>query len=225
LRSPVKIHILIAATFLVAALALQSLVHAVWGPACCTLPDTGDVVAANTTDAAQAAAEQKRAKLTVLSDDLRELKEAFNADQGLARVLMIVSPQCPACRRGAGFVEKQALAQIKSDRLKVYVVWIRRFPLRDTRDAAQEATTLVPDDRSRHFWDGAGRLGQAYAKVVDLPHQKKFAWDVYFVFDPKARWGDGPPKPDFWMHQLGGPDTGNMLDGAKFREAILKRLP
>jgi hypothetical protein len=83
----------------------------------------------------------------------------------------------------------------------------------------------VPDGRNLHFWDGAGRLGQAYAKVVDLPHNKKFAWDVYFVFDAKAKWGDAPPKPDFWMHQLGGPETGNMLDGGKFREAILRRLP
>ena len=122
-------------------------------------------------------------------------------------------------------MDAQALSKIKSEHLKVYVVWIRRFPLRDTRDAAQEATHLVPDERSRHFWDGAGRLGQAYAKVVELPHQKKFAWDVYFVFDAKAKWGDAPPKPDFWMHQLGGPETGNMLDGEKFRQEIVHRLP
>jgi hypothetical protein len=224
-RPLVKIQILTASAFVVAALALQSLVHAVRGPACCQLPDTGAVLAANEAAVSQAPAENKNAQLTVLSSDLHELKEAFNADQGSARVLMIVSPQCPACRRGAGIVEKQALSQIKSEHLKVYVVWIRRFPLRDTRDAAQEATHLVPDERSLHFWDGAGRLGQAYAKVVDLPHNKKFAWDVYFVFDAKAKWGDAPPKPEFWMHQLGGPETGNMLDGGKFREAILRRLP
>ena len=220
-----KIQVLIASAFLVAALALQSLVHAVWGPACCSLPDSSGVVAANATDASQTPAENKKAHLTVLSDDLHELKDAFNADQGFARVLLLVSPQCPVCRRGAGIVEKYALSQIKSDRLKVYVVWLRRFPLIDTRDAAQEATHLVPDERSRQFWDGTGRLGKAYAKVIELPHKKKFAWDVYFVFGAKAKWGNAPPKPDFWMHQLGGPETGNMLDGGKFREAIRQRLP
>ena len=61
--------------------------------------------------------------------------------------------------------------------------------------------------------------------MIELPHKKKFAWDVYFVFGAKAKWGDAPPKPDFWMHQLGGPETGNMLDGGKFREAIRQRLP
>ena len=88
--------------------ALQSLVHAVWGPACCSLPDSSGVVAANATDASQTPAENKKAHLTVLSDDLHELKDAFNADQGFARVLLLVSPQCPVCRRGAGIVEKYA---------------------------------------------------------------------------------------------------------------------
>jgi hypothetical protein len=225
LEVALKIQILTASAFVVAALALQSLVHAVRGPACCQLPLPGEVVAASDAEVAPSKAGAKNAQVTVLSDDLHELKEAFNADQGSARVLMIVSPQCPACRRGASVVDAQALSKIKSEHLKVYVVWIRRFPLRDTRDAAQEATHLVPDGRSRHFWDGAGRLGQAYAKVIELPHQKKFAWDVYFVFDAKAKWDDAPPKPDFWMHQLGGPETGNMLDGGKVREAILQRLP
>ncbi len=225
LEVAVKIQILTASAFVVAALALQSLVHAVHGPACCQLPIPGEVVAASDAEVAPSKAGAKNVPLTVLSDDLHELKEAFNADQGSARVVMIVSPQCPACRRGASVVDAEALSKIKSDRLKVYVVWIRRFPLRDTRDAAQEAAHLVPDERSRHFWDGAGRLGQAYAKVIELPHKKKFAWDVYLVFDAKAKWGDAPPKPDFWMHQLGGPETGNMLDGGKFRETILQRLP
>ena len=30
------------------------------------------------------------------------------------------------------------------------------------------------------------------------------AWDVYFIYDRSAKWtGDLPPKPRFWMHQLG----------------------
>lgn len=33
------------------------------------------------------------------------------------------------------------------------------------------------------------------------------AWDVYMVYGPQARWdGDVPPKPLFWMHQLGSAD-------------------
>ena len=161
--------------------------------------------------------------MTVLSDDARELKQAFNADSGAVRVMLIVSPRCPACRSGAAIVER-ALSRIQTGQLKVYVVWIHRL-YRDSREAAQEATGLVADKRARHFWDGGGSLGKEYGKIISLPQNKKFAWDVYLVFGRPAKWINAPPKPEFWMHQLGGPETGNMLDGEKFRQEIVRRLP
>ena len=119
---------------------------------------------------------------------------------------------------------ERALSRIQTGQLKVYVVWIHRL-YRDDREAAQEATALVADKRARHFWDGGGSLGKEYGKIVSLPQNKKFAWDVYFIFGRQAKWTNAPPKPDFWMHQLGGPETGNMLDGEKFRQEIVRRLP
>ncbi len=127
------------------------------------------------------------------------------------------------CQVGARVVQKEALAEIESKKLKVYVVWLPRFP-GDSRERAIEAMKLVPDSRASHFWDGDGSLGGAYGKVVDLPENQDFAWDVYFVFDPKEKWGDTPPVPDFWMHQLAA-GTQNRLDGKRFREAIRQRLP
>jgi hypothetical protein len=168
--------------------------------------------------------ERKAAAVTVLSENFQELKDAFNSDKNSVKVLLIVSPRCPMCRMGASVVQKQALDPIQIDKVKVFVVWIKRF-FGDSRDAAQEATALVPDRRARHFWDGSGQLSKRYAKIVELPGKRDFAWDVYFVFGPKAEWTDNPPAPDFWMHQLGGRDTGNLLDGGKFREAIVKQLP
>ncbi len=39
------------------------------------------------------------------------------------------------------------------------------------------------------------------------------AWDVYFLYDRSAKWtGDLPPKPSFWMHQLGGVSEDKYLD-------------
>jgi hypothetical protein len=206
------------ATPLVLAFALfplyaGALIDAVHGPVCCVSSETES----------NAAPSEQKTSLTVLSNDAHELQDAFNADPAAVKVMLVVSPRCPACRRGADVVQKEALAQIQSDKLKVYVVWINRF-FGDSLNSAQEATELVSDKRARHFWDGSGALGKLYGKVLKLPHDKKFAWDVYFVFGPKAAWDASPPTPDFWMHQLGGPETGNMLDGGKFREAIVERL-
>jgi hypothetical protein len=78
---------------------------------------------------------------------------------------------------------------------------------------------LVSDKRALHFWDGSGWLGKHYGKALDLPGNRPFAWDVYFVFDSQARWAEEPPVPREWMHQLGGLDQ-RRLDGDKLREAV-----
>lgn len=209
-------------------LLADMVVRAVEGATCCSLEETDATTApqgapSEAGDSKAARPERKPAALTVLSENFQELKDAFNSDKNAVKVLLIVSPRCPVCRMGASVVQKHALDQIKSDKVKVFVVWIKRF-FGDSRDAAQEATKLVPDRRARHFWDGSGRLSKRYAKIVDLPGKRDFAWDVYFVFGPKVEWTDNPPAPDFWMHQLGGRDTGNLLEGGKFREAIVKQL-
>jgi hypothetical protein len=206
----------------------EMFVRSAVGVTCCSLEEMDGTTAnqGSTSKAgdSKAVRPERMSALTDLSENFQELKDAFNADKNAVKVLLIVSPRCPMCRMGATTVQKQALEQIQSDKVKVFVVWIKRF-FGDSRDAAQEAMSLVPDGRARHFWDSSGRLSKRYAKVVELPGKKTFAWDVYFVFGPKAVWSETPPAPDFWMHQLGGRDTGNMLDGRKFREAIARQLP
>ncbi len=167
---------------------------------------------------------ETKTRVIELAEDAHQLKEAFNADQDAPRVMLIVSPLCPACRSGASTIQKDVLARIESDKLRVYVVWIKRFP-GDSLKAAQDATELVSDRRARHYWDASGALGKQFGKSIELPKGKKFAWDVYFLFAPGARWDENPPKPVFWMHQLGSRDTGNLLDGPRFRDAVADTLP
>jgi hypothetical protein len=93
-------------TFALFPLIAGSLVD-VGGPACCTSPG------------ASAAPTEQKSSVTVLSDDARELKDAFNADKAAVKVMLIVSPRCPAWRRGADVVQKEALAQIDSAKLQV----------------------------------------------------------------------------------------------------------
>jgi hypothetical protein len=228
-----KRGVLWAATIVSLAFAAVSYSGALVGfveqSACCVAPktETATALASAPSQCGESAAHRAprdAATLTVLSKDAHELKDVFNADKGCARVMMLVSPRCPMCQAGARLVEEQALAQISSDKLKIYVVWIKRF-FGDSREAAEKSMALVPDARARHFWDGENQMPKFYGRALDLPGERNFAWDVYFVFDPQAQWGGTPPTPDFWMHQLGGSDTDNRLDGERFREAIRKRLP
>ncbi len=88
------------------------------------------------------------------------------------------------------------------------------------------ATSFVADARARHYWDGGGELGRRYRALLDLSED---AWDVYFVYGPDARWDAGlPPRPDWWMHQLGSKEAprvvGPYFDAEEFARRTFRLL-
>jgi hypothetical protein len=87
------------------------------------------------------------------------------------------------------------------DRLTTYVVWVpmNRALERDVAGATRE----VWDPRARQYWDADGWLMNAYKEVLGgFPFEP--VWDTYILYGADARWdGDNPPKPAYWMHQLG----------------------
>jgi len=94
----------------------------------------------------------------------------------------------------------------------VYLVWV---PLRGAEEKhVTEASRLAGDPRVLQYWDGANALGDAYAPILQLSGP---AWDVYLLFDRDQKWdGSRPPKPTFWMHQLGAVTHAPRLDAALF---------
>jgi hypothetical protein len=103
-------------------------------------------------------------------------------------------------------VQSQLLAKTPDDRARAYVVWVPVLRGRPVESAANDESDTLPDQRVTQFVDVDGAFSKAYARVINLP-QPLPAWDVYFVFGPDAKWPEGqgiaPPKPLYWMHQLG----------------------
>lgn len=118
-------------------------------------------------------------------------------------------------------VQNDVLAALQSDKVKVYVVWTPVLQ-EDNGQAADQAVAGVPDVRATHFWDPEKSLGFALGRTVTLPRGRKLAWDVYFAFDAQAKWGNEPPTPAFWMHQLA--DDERKLDGKQLKRQILESL-
>ena len=118
-------------------------------------------------------------------------------------------------------VQEAILDGLQDEKIKVYVVWTPVLR-EDDRTAAVQAIGQVSDRRVVHFWDADKSLGNSLGKIVTLPRERKLAWDVYFAFDPQATWGDAPPKPATWMHQLGTDDR--KLDGDRLRVAVEELL-
>lgn len=84
-------------------------------------------------------------------------------------------------------------------RLKTFVIWVPKL-MGEGKDVPV-ATRLVPDARAEHYWDETAAVMGAFTRALELPED---AWDVYLIYGPAAQWdGDVPPKPDYWMHQLG----------------------
>jgi len=154
---------------------------------------------------------------------LQPLKDRFNADIGKVRVLVIGDPTCPPCRRGASIIQENVVSRFAADKLAVYVVWVPLLNLQDPatlqRHAHQYARLIPPGPRVTHYSDPEAYVGKKYGPILGVPYGAP-AWDVYLAFDAGARWGDAPPTPNYWEHQLGGMSGDRYLDGPRFAEQV-----
>jgi len=143
-----------------------------------------------------------------LSDGASELRSAFNRDQGKVRLIMLLSPTCPACLGKAFVTQRYVLATIPDDRLRVYVVW---GPMLgdEKEENARDATGRLPDPRVTHFWTGTNAVAAMFAKTVKLP-AGLLGWDTYQLFAPGVTWGSAAPAPTRFM-QMNKPLPDDLL--------------
>jgi hypothetical protein len=91
------------------------------------------------------------------------------------------------------------LSRVTSKKLTALIVWVPQ--LFGTRPDAIRASRLIDDPRAIHYWDGSDITGVEFGRVLPTPQA---AWDVYLAYAPGVRWtGEMPPKPNYWMQQLG----------------------
>ena len=80
-------------------------------------------------------------------------------------------------------MQTQFLAQLPSDQLRVYAVWLPML----WGDAREEWNgTTMPDPRVIHFWDGERQVGIWFAENVE--GYRGVSWDTYFLYGPDATW-------------------------------------
>jgi hypothetical protein len=115
------------------------------------------------------------------------------------------------------------LANVPDPGLRTYVVWVpmNRALERDVPNATKE----VWDSRARQYWDDEGWLMNTYHDVLG-GYPLEPVWDTYILYGPDATWQtDKPPKPSYWMHQLGSAKRpramGPFWDPKVFREHVV----
>ena len=92
----------------------------------------------------------------------------------------------------------------------------------ENKVAAVQGSAEFRETRLSYFWDERRLTGSEWGETLKLD---KVAWDVYFLFGPKAKWKKKAPKPDFWMHQLTGcEDKAPFLDLEGLETEVKKLL-
>lgn len=147
-----------------------------------------------------------------------QLRQRLEHDSGKVKLIALLSPVCPACRRG--FADLQTvLKNVPDDRLRAYIVWLPMFP-GDSKGWAQTRSNEFSDPRLSYYWDSERATGEEWRNVLSLD---RTAWDVYLLYGSNSEWNKGTPTPAFWMHQLSGVTKGPMLNKSDF-EAKVKEL-
>ena len=103
-------------------------------------------------------------------------------------------------------MQQNILAKYPQGRVRVYTVWFNML-WGDSRDGWD--STVLPDARVTHLWDGQKLVGRWFAAQDGEPHGT--AWDAYWLYGPTARW-DSAPGP---LVGSGGPviNVGGQLQG------------
>lgn len=139
-------------------------------------------------------------RLVVLGEDLQQLKDDFNANEGRIRLMFISGPTCGICLRGMADLNDAFLAASQNDdRLVTFVVHVPTLGAEEKH--AADSIPLLKGPRIHHYWEESGIIGSHYTEIMDV---NMYVWDFWAIYGPEARWeGTLPPKPDYYEHQLG----------------------
>lgn len=75
--------------------------------------------------------------------------------------------------------------------LKVYAVW---FNVLLSDDRSSWPDEIFDDRRVTEYWDAGGATPRWFGSIYGA-RSGSFAWDVYYLFGPEARWDEQPPEP------------------------------
>jgi hypothetical protein len=88
-------------------------------------------------------------------------------------------------------VADNILQRYRDASLRVYVVWVRRWPT-DARSEIDGGGLLGP--RVVHFWDSGAVIGQPFLDRMEVD-LGGFDYDFFLLFDRDASWEQHPPRP------------------------------
>jgi hypothetical protein len=147
-------------------------------------------------------------------EDPGRLVLEFNTNRSKVRLLLMFSPTCARCLRGASDMQL-LLKQHNDPDLVGYFVW-GPYLRNDTEQGARDAAQRFTAPGSTHFWTPAQKLGRDLGAVLHMPAGAP-AWDVFLMYARGVMWTSGFPEPTYWQQDhdylQGAPFDINLLGG------------
>jgi hypothetical protein len=137
--------------------------------------------------------------LAILSD-AGPLKDAFNRDPARMRAIILLSPSCPYCLKGANEIQR-TLERHPNHALTAFVVW---QPILSTDWGKPRSGPLqrLKDARVQQFWDANHRIAEAMrhahesrSQLPNCCYEDGIWWDLMAVYPAGVRWEDTLPEP------------------------------
>lgn len=159
--------------------------------------------------------------VVTLDRHLGQLIEDFNRKTDQVRLVFIVGPTCPVCKRGLKEMSELVLPVLPPEsELSIFIVHVPA--LEANRGDIAATFDLFDDSRATHYWDDMGTSGIRFQRTLGLP---SYAWDVWMIYAPGEKWDvKDPPQPQRWWHQLKGVSPEHRLDSSAFLKSLNSTL-
>ena len=128
---------------------------------------------------------------------LEKVKDQFNRDHGMLRLIVLVSPTCPACTNGAVWIQEYVMQRNPKLNIRVYSVWYEMYP-GDSRRDFPNARKLLPDRRVTHYWDQPKDVGRWFNKAIPSDYKEEIQWDAFYLYGPDSIWEYQPTSLLTW---------------------------
>jgi hypothetical protein len=128
------------------------------------------------------------------------LRSDFNAAPDRPRALVMLSPSCGSCVKGAAAFG-DLLRQMPQESLRVLVVW-ERVLAADSLPPGPALRALIADPRATHYWDPGLLASREVVRLSEERYGRPIkeggkAYDIVLLFAPGARWGELLPAPRY----------------------------
>lgn len=156
-------------------------------------------------------------EVSAQSTVLDRLKSDFNRDQGALRLVVLVSPTCPECTNGAGWIQEYVLTRNPKLNIRIYSVWYEMYP-GDSPNDFPVARKLMPDRRVNHYWDQPKDVGRWFQKAIPSDYKGEIQWDAFYLYGTDSVWTDEPTSLLTWGRTI-------LKDRKKLTEQIARLSP